>query len=203
MGALAEVYERGIPQIIYMSQVHLASEVKGGFPMHILKIRKVTDESMYRIANIIDGNQPTTAHPLATSSREVETTNIPPWFRKDFALQKRGMSLTALVILAPVNADGGVIVTLGTGTSFDVCFDAFDVTRLEPLGATSLQAFGERFRSSGGRPPGTWAELTEHRVCVKVDHQVHNGAKDYLVDIQVKRGYGRFSADAECCISPG
>ncbi|KAF9889966.1 hypothetical protein FE257_006840 [Aspergillus nanangensis] len=180
VGTLAEVRERSKPQTIYVRQVQLASEMYGVFPIHFMQIRSVPEQSVYRISNVIDVNGSSEKSPPAiTSSRASETTEVPSTFRKTFSLPKGGISLAALVIFTRCEDDETVVVALGSGTAFDVCFSAFDYLARDSQ---------KQFQFSHPKQSGNWVKLAEHWVCVKVEaqmSQIRNGARYFLVDIQI------------------
>ncbi|KAL4892131.1 heterokaryon incompatibility protein-domain-containing protein [Aspergillus ambiguus] len=183
VGTLAKVHERSKPQTIYVRQVHFSPEIYGVFPRHFMQIRSVPEQSVYQVWSVMDANaKEGSIPPSVSTSRGSEATRMPSRFRKTFLLQKGGISLAALVVLARCEDDEAVVIALGSGAAFDVCFNAFDGDRRSELFAAGLQ---ESFRASKPKQPGAWIKLREHWVCVKVEAQVHNGAKYYLVDIQV------------------
>ena len=181
VGTLAEVSERGKPKTIYIhpSGIVPHNAVEGLFPKHYVQLRGFRAPSNHAFVKTISANhrgEKPPAHIL--SSRN----DIPAGIQKVFKLEKQALSLSCFVVMEGPRGKG-LLILLGSNGVFDIGFDAIEADCPREFAHHDLDTVRKHYKP---KTPGTWVTLQNHRAMVNVQPQVHNGAKYYMVELEIK-----------------
>lgn len=191
VGMFAEVDDRGQTQTIYVRQNILLPEVEGVFPNHILQIVNVPSPLLYKVVKTFSASDTAHFQPIPSS----RSTAYPATMSQTFRLRKGPRDLRAFTSFERTSDGKGILVLLGTCKGNDVGFDALETQRPQDFGSEDLTSVRRHFQP---KIPGTWIELENHFVCVKVESRInpltkqigvassYAAAKYYMVEIEIQ-----------------
>ena len=174
---LNKIKTRGSIKTVFVSKFSLEVGSQDLYPLHGFQLRKgPTQDDGYKLIRTVPLPTRSSLVPLLTSKRWPPEARMPYTFKIS-----RGSNRLAGVLLLKRVDDEKFAIMLGSTTDFGVGFDVAPMPDDENL---------ERLQDSfNPRPPGTDMVLKNHQVRVNVQEQVYQGAKYYMVDLNVKALY--------------
>ncbi|BDD63897.1 hypothetical protein MPDQ_003945 [Monascus purpureus] len=191
VGMLAEVDDRGQTQTIYVRQNILLPEVEGVFPNHILQIVNAPSSLLYKMVKAFPVPDAAQFQPILSS----RSTAYPTTMSQTFRLRKGPRDLCAFTSFERTSDGKGILVLLGTCKGNDVGFDALETQRPRDFSSEDFTSVSRHFQP---KIPGTWIELENNFVCVKVEPRInpltkqigvassYAAAKYYMVEIEIQ-----------------
>lgn len=167
---ICNIFERGSPQTVYVRQ-----NLDGMPTSHAIQLRKGPDVDNYKLLNLV----PTSS----AGFKSLEPARARSWVHKGlplaFQVAREAAKVSAILWFQHKNEEG-IVVTLGSRLDTGVGFDAMYAEHFEGDQRTALEHFTPK-------TPGTYVDVSEHRVRVDAESHVRSGRVYYMIDIAIEQ----------------
>ena len=174
---LCSIEVRGTIETVYVRNFGLNLRPQSIYPLHALQLRKgPAEEDGYKLIRVIHSSKRIPPS-ISTPRRWLQAA------RNSYTFQMRlGNDRLAGILILERDDHEKLVILLGSTPDFGVGFEAISMSDVE-----NLEDLRESFCPQAS---GTLMALRDHQVRVSADRpQIHNGAKYYMVDLEVEAIY--------------
>ena len=174
--ALCNIPVRGTKETVYVRSFGLHLQPRSIYPLHVLQLRQgPAEDHGYKLIEFKTSSKDTPP-PISTPKFWPRTARKPLTFKIDL----RSDRLAGMLLLERDDHER-LAILLGSTSDFGVGFQAIPMSDDQVLDDVHAP-----FRP---QPPEKLMHLPDHRVRVSAHPQIHNGAKYYMVNLEVEAIY--------------